>query len=63
MRLVTEPERCVASGQCVLLAPQVFDQDDDGIVVLLKDNPGDDEQAAVGESIRVCPASAIRMAG
>jgi ferredoxin len=47
----------------VLLAPGVFDQDDDGIVLLLKEIPDEDERAAVGESIRVCPASAIRVAG
>lgn len=62
MRLVTEPDRCVASGQCVILAPQVFDQDDDGIVTLLKETPSQGERAAAEEAVRVCPASAIRMA-
>ena len=58
MRVSVEPERCVASGQCVMLAPAVFDQDDDGIVVLLRDEAGD-EVEGVKESIRVCPARAI----
>jgi len=62
MRLVTEPDRCVASGQCVVIAPQVFDQDDDGMVMLIKETPDEGERAAVEESIRVCPAAAIRAA-
>jgi len=59
MRISTEPERCVGSGQCVMIAPDVFDQDDDGIVILLKPRPDADELADVQEAIRICPASAI----
>ena len=32
MKITVEPDKCVASGQCVVAAEQVFDQDDDGIV-------------------------------
>jgi ferredoxin len=40
MRVIIDQDKCVASGQCVLAAAEVFDQhDEDGIVVLLKDNP------------------------
>jgi ferredoxin len=36
MKVAVEQDRCVGSGQCVLLAPDVFDQrDEDGSVVLL----------------------------
>ncbi|WP_432003434.1 ferredoxin [Streptomyces sioyaensis] len=62
MRVRIEPERCVASGQCVLVAPTVFDQDDEGIVVLLKDQPDDIEHQAVQESVHLCPAAAIAVA-
>ncbi|MFI7008818.1 ferredoxin [Streptomyces sp. NPDC050145] len=58
MQVTIEPERCVGSGQCVMLAPSVFDQDDDGIVVLLDDKPTTALEG-VRESIRVCPARAI----
>jgi ferredoxin len=63
MRVIIERDRCVASGQCVMLAPTVFDQDDDGIVVLVKDQPDEGEKAGVGDSIRVCPSLAISSAG
>jgi ferredoxin len=43
------------------MAPEVFDQDDDGIVELLKDNPAPEEYDGVRESAAVCPAAAIRL--
>ncbi|MFG1702673.1 hypothetical protein ACFLIM_05730 [Nonomuraea sp. M3C6] len=40
MKIIIEQDKCVASGQCVLAAEDVFDQrDEDGIVVLLNDDP------------------------
>lgn len=59
MKVHVEADRCVASGQCVMLAPAVFDQDDDGIVVLLDAHPSEAEDDNVEQSIRVCPAVAI----
>ncbi|MEU1185641.1 ferredoxin [Streptomyces sp. NPDC005820] len=46
--------------QCVLVAPEVFDQrDEDGIVVLLEPEPAAEQQAVVREAAQVCPAAAI----
>lgn len=58
MKVSIDADRCVASGQCVMLAPEVFDQDDDGIVVLLDDSPASGLDG-VRESVRVCPGRAI----
>jgi ferredoxin len=55
--------KCVGSGQCVLIAPEVFDQrDEDGMVVLLDEDPGAELHAEVRQSALVCPAAAIRVA-
>ena len=63
MRVSVEVDKCVAAGQCVLLAPEVFDQrDEDGVVVLLDESPGLELHDAVRESAMVCPAAAIRLA-
>jgi ferredoxin len=59
MRVQIEQDHCVASGQCVMLAPAVFDQDDDGIVVLLNERPDQADHEVVREAEQVCPASAI----
>ena len=62
MRVEVDVPRCVASGQCVLLVPDVFDQrDEDGLVVLLAENPPAELHDAVRESATFCPAAAIRL--
>ncbi|MGW3650305.1 ferredoxin [Streptomyces sp. NPDC000878] len=54
--------KCVAAGQCVLAAPDVFDQrDEDGVAVLLDDRPGPDLLDGVKEAAALCPAAAIRL--
>ncbi|MFC8089097.1 ferredoxin [Streptomyces sp. NPDC057301] len=56
--------RCCGAGQCVLIAPEVFDQrDEDGIVTLLEPSPAEGVQAAAREAAAVCPASAITIDG
>ncbi|MQY40780.1 Ferredoxin-2 [Streptomyces sp. RB17] len=63
MRVEVDIPKCVASGQCVELAPDVFDQrEEDGMVVLLDDAPPAELHDAVRESATVCPAAAIRLA-
>lgn len=63
MKVSVVDEKCVAAGQCVLLAPEVFDQrDEDGVVVLLDETPGPELHDAVRESAMVCPAAAIHLA-
>ena len=60
LRVEIQEHRCVAAGQCVLVAPEVFDQrDDDGVVILLEETPGDEDQEAVRNAAAVCPAAAI----
>lgn len=62
MRVEVDVPKCVASGQCVLVAPDVFDQrEDDGLVVLLDATPSADLHEAVRESAVLCPAAAIRL--
>lgn len=60
MKVTVDRERCVASGQCVLAAAAVFDQDEsEGVVVLLNDDPSPDQHDAVRLAAQMCPASVI----
>ena len=60
MRVTVDQDKCVSSGQCVLHAGEVFDQrDDDGVVVLLNDNPADEQEDNVRNAAAACPALAI----
>ena len=60
MRISINRSRCIAAGQCVLKAPHVFDQDEqDGIVVLLTENPSAEFRESAKLAARVCPSEAI----
>ena len=60
MKVTVDQEKCCAGGNCVMLAPDVFDQrDSDGVVVLLTDAPAEDLHDAVREAADVCPTAAI----
>jgi ferredoxin len=61
MKVTTHADRCIASGACVLASPHVFDQDDDGFVVLLTDDPDAADQESVREAARACPAMVIEV--
>ncbi|MDX3570632.1 ferredoxin [Streptomyces sp. ID05-47C] len=61
MKVELEADKCVASGQCVLAAMDVFDQDDDGIAILLEEQVGDSRLDDVKEAVALCPAAAIRL--
>jgi|KBSMisStaDraftv2_1062788.scaffolds.fasta_scaffold3604858_2 ferredoxin len=60
MRVETDRDACCGSGNCVLTAPTVFDQDDtDGLVQLLDPNPPEHVHARVREAAHLCPSGAI----
>ena len=62
MRVIVDKERCIGAGQCVLLAPDVFDQrDDDGVVILLQEHPPAELHEDVRQAARICPALAIEL--
>lgn len=60
MKIVVDEEKCCSGGQCVLAAPEVFDQrDEDGVVVLLNAAPAPELHEGVREAAQICPAAAI----
>ncbi|MEU1299394.1 ferredoxin [Streptomyces shenzhenensis] len=62
MKITVEEEKCCGAGQCVLIAPEVFDQrDDDGIVILLDAAPAEDQHEQVREAAAVCPAACLHL--
>ncbi|GAA1647836.1 ferredoxin [Actinoplanes couchii] len=62
MKVEFDEPKCVAAGQCAMVAPDVFDQrDDDGVAILLDPTPPEDQHDSVREAAAVCPAAAIRL--
>jgi ferredoxin len=63
IRVVVDRDLCQNHGQCVFAAPQVFELDDDGELVQLQDEVGEDLRANVEEAADVCPTQAITIEG
>lgn len=62
MKITLDQDKCVASGQCVVAAADVFDQrDEDGIAVLLTAEPPAEQSAGTRHAASVCPALAIHI--
>lgn len=60
MKIEIHEDKCVAAGQCVAMAPEVFDQrDDDGVVILLDENQSEDHYDNIRRAAAACPALAI----
>jgi ferredoxin len=60
MKITLDVDKCCGAGQCVVVAPDVFDQrDEDGIVVLLDAEPAADQHENVRQAAAVCPAAVI----
>jgi ferredoxin len=59
MRVVLDRERCVGSGTCEALAPEVFEVGDDGIVTVLRPEPAAAEEDAVRDAVTQCPTGAL----
>jgi ferredoxin len=60
MRVTADRDVCIGAGMCALTAPEVFDQDGDGIVTVLRPGGGPDD-GAVREVAVLCPSGAVRI--
>jgi ferredoxin len=59
-RIEVDREACIGSGLCAWNAPEVFEQDEDGLSRVLSGAGQDPDEDAVDEALSACPAQAIR---
>ena len=59
MKVHADRDVCIQAGNCVMVADSLFDQDDDGIVVVLVDDVPADQQDKAAEAVRLCPSQAL----
>lgn len=58
MQVEVDFNKCQSNGLCVLVAPEVFDLDDNGYLQF-EANPDESLRAAVEDAVTSCPVSAI----
>jgi ferredoxin len=59
VKISVDVDNCIASGACVLECPEVFDQDDEGLVMLRVEDPEAQSHDAVRSAAAACPAAVI----
>ena len=61
MKVIADRDACIASGNCMMVSEELFDADDDGIVVLLAEDVPEAEEDHARDAVRLCPAAALRL--
>jgi ferredoxin len=62
MKVTVDQNICASSGNCVMNAPELFDQrDEDGVVILLNANPSTEQAEGARRAAAACPALAIHI--
>ena len=60
-QVAVDRDRCVGSGTCEALAPAVFEVDDDGVLAVLRAEPGEEELPDVRDAVKACPTRALAL--
>lgn len=61
MRVTANSATCAVSSLCVYRLPGVFDQDEDGLVLVLDESPDSALHEEVRRAVRACPTKSIRV--
>jgi ferredoxin len=61
MKVIVDFAKCTGLGICESMAPEFFEVNDEGELVLLKGNVSDDELQTVEEAVAGCPTEALRI--
>lgn len=61
MKVLVDFDKCTGLGICESLAPEFFEVNDAGDLVLLREDITDAELQAVEEAVAGCPTEALRI--
>jgi ferredoxin len=62
MQVILDRDKCTGLGICESVAPDHFEIDDGGELVVLRDEVTDEERATLEDAVRQCPTGALRLA-
>jgi ferredoxin len=58
---VVDTGLCIGAARCVEYAPATFTQNDEGVVELLSDGTGHEDEQHISKAVPACPVRAIRL--
>jgi ferredoxin len=61
MKILVDRTKCTGLGICESLAPEHFEIDDEGLLVVFDEHVTDETIAGVEEAIAGCPTAALRL--
>ena len=59
MKIKVDLDKCIGSGSCEMLAPDVFEVSDAGLCQVLVTDAGSDPDDRVHKAVESCPTRAI----
>ncbi|WP_081636986.1 ferredoxin [Rhodococcus aetherivorans] len=61
MKVVLDRSKCTGLGICESVASSFFEVDDNGDLLVHKEDVGEDELASVEDAVNSCPTEALRI--
>lgn len=61
MRIVVDYDRCTGLGICESLAPELFEVDETGALVVLAESVSPDQLGCAQKAVEGCPTEALRL--
>lgn len=61
MKIEVDRELCEGIGMCESMAHEFFEVDDDEVMHVLNDSPGEVDRPVVGAAIASCPVQALSL--
>ena len=61
MKIVVDYVKCTGLGMCEAEAPDLFEVQDDGSLLVLNESPGADQLAAAQAAVDSCPTEALSL--
>ena len=59
VQITLEVDKCIGSGSCEMMAPEVFEVGEDGLAELLDASPGSEMESKCRAAEESCPTQAI----
>jgi ferredoxin len=59
MRIVVDRDKCTGLGVCEAQAPDLFEVQDDGSLLVFVEKPEEDQRAVLDAAVQSCPTEAL----